>query len=132
MAVGMDVTAHDGDPELPDAVLHTADDLLADVAVDDGHDIDHRQRPSAHGCDVVDVDQHGEVSCVVRIGLHEGFHDPVGSEEDVLVADIDRRRILPLRRRYLRELLRGKKVHYPVDRVLAGDAGIVPDCLCDF
>ena len=127
----MDVSAHDGNVELADTLLHTADDLPADLPVDDGHDVDHPQGPSAHGRYVVDVDEDGEVAGVVGVRVHQGFHDAVSGEEDVLVADVDSRRILPLGRHDLWESLCREQIHDLVDGMLPGDAGVAANRLCN-
>ncbi len=127
VAVGMHMTADDGDAELPDPVLHPADDLLADVPVDDRHDIDHPERPPAHGGDVVDIDEDGEVPRIIGVGLHQGFHDPVRGEEDVLVPHVYRGGVLPLGGGHLREVGCRQEIHDLVYRVLPGDPGVVPD-----
>lgn len=132
MAVGMDMASDDGDAELPDAVLHTADDLLADRAVHNGHHIDHREGPSAHGGDIVDVDEDREIARIVRVGLDQGLHYPVGCEEDILVTDIYRCGIFAFGGCNLGEIPGGQEIHDLMDGVFAGDSRIAPDCLCDF
>ena len=99
--------------------------------MDDGHDVDHPQRPSAHGGDVVHVHEDGEVSGVVRVRVDERLHYPVSGEQHVLVADIYGRRILPLRGYDLRERRRGQEVHDLVDGVLPRHAGITANGFCN-
>ena len=127
VAVGMHVSADDGDVELPDALLHPAYDLPAHVLLDYRHDVHHAQGPSAHGRDVIHVDQDREVTGVEGVSVHEGLHDPVSGEQDVLVADVYGRRILALGSRDLREPVGGEEIDDPVYGVLAGDARVAAD-----
>ena len=127
VAVGMGVSAHDGDAEPPDPFLHAPEEHAADAVVGHGDHIDHGGGTASHGRDVVHVHEDREVTRHVGVGLDQGFHDAVGGEEDVAVPHLDGCRILSLGRCHAGEGVGGQEVHHLVDLALPGDSREVPD-----
>ena len=129
VAVRMRMTSHYGDPELPDALLHPADDLSWTAPAAHGHDVHHAEGTPAHRRDVVDVHQHREIAGHVGVRPHEGLHYAVRREQDELVPHVQDCGVLALGRMHLREPRGREEVHDLVDPVLPGHARERPDCL---
>ena len=127
VAVGVGMSTDDGDSEPPDSFFHTSQEHAADAVIGHGDHVHHGGGASSHGCDVVHVHKDREVSCHVRVGLNQGFHDTVGGEEDVTVPHLDGCRILSLCRGDAGEGIGGQEVHHFMDLALPGDTREVPD-----